>query len=91
MSKRNPHNQQRLVFSQLLNQTRKERKITQVALSKKLGKPQSFVSKYENGERILDIVEIYQLCLALNIKFIDLMQRFDHQITLLNHQKTIDA
>ena len=34
---------------------RKEQGITQVELAEKLGKPQSFVSKYETGERKLTV------------------------------------
>ena len=40
--------------------------ITQQQLSEKLNKPQSFVSKYENNERRLDLVEIIDICKALN-------------------------
>jgi transcriptional regulator with XRE-family HTH domain len=36
---------------------RKDANFTQVALAEALGKPQSFVAKYENGERRLDVVE----------------------------------
>lgn len=40
--------------------------ITQQQLSAKLNRPQSFVSKYENGERRLDFIEIIEICNALN-------------------------
>lgn len=40
--------------------------ITQQQLSDTLNKPQSFVSKYENGERRLDFVETIDICIALN-------------------------
>ena len=45
------------LFLQLLVQERRDKGITQVQLAEKLQKPQSYVSKYENGERRLDIVE----------------------------------
>lgn len=32
-----------------------------------LGKPQSFVSKYETGERRLDVIEFAELCSALGV------------------------
>ena len=35
--------------------------LTQQAVADKLGKPQSFVAKYENGERRLDVVEFLQV------------------------------
>lgn len=83
MSKRNPYDRQRVLFIQLLQQVRCRQKITQITLSERLNKPQSFVSKYENSERILDIVEIYQICQALDIKFIELMQQFHNKVNLL--------
>mgnify|MGYP001214840175 CR=1 FL=1 len=40
--------------------------VTQQQLSEKLNRPQSFVSKYENGERRLDFIETIEICNALN-------------------------
>ncbi len=47
--------------------------LTQTELSKALEKPQSYISKYENGERKLDYVEIREICQALGIS----MQKFN--------------
>lgn len=52
---------------------RKEQGITQVELAEKLGKPQSFVSKYETGERKLTVGDFLMLCLALKINPSDLI------------------
>ncbi len=41
--------------------------MTQTALSNRLGRPQSFVSKYERGERRLDVVEFAEVARALGI------------------------
>jgi transcriptional regulator with XRE-family HTH domain len=38
----------------------------QVELSELLGKPQSYVSKYETGERKLDFVEVANICSVLD-------------------------
>lgn len=46
--------------------------MTQAELSRALGKPQSYVSKYETGERRLDYVEVNEICKALGVG----MQRF---------------
>lgn len=40
--------------------------MTQVQVAKKLRRPQSFVSKYESGERNLDVVEFVAVCAALS-------------------------
>ena len=39
----------------------------QVDLAARLGQPQSYVSKYESGERRLDLLELRQVCKALGI------------------------
>ena len=52
-------------FRELIVQSRKDAGITQAELSERLGRPQSFVSKYEGGERRLDVIEFIQVCDAL--------------------------
>ncbi|ASK68481.1 Cro/Cl family transcriptional regulator [Shewanella bicestrii] len=47
-----------------LKAMRKMAGFNQSELALKLGKPQSFVSKYESGERQLKILELEQVCLA---------------------------
>lgn len=54
---------------------RKERQVPQVELAKKLGKPQSFVSKYESRERRLDIAEFFVICRALRANPVDVLIR----------------
>jgi len=51
----------------LLRHARKQRGLTQAALAAMLCKPQSFVSKYESGERLLSFVETIDACRALNL------------------------
>lgn len=44
-----------------LADARKEAGFTQVQLAKKLKRPQSFVAKYEGGERRLDLIELMEI------------------------------
>lgn len=52
-------------FMDGLTAARKRQGLTQQAVAELLGKPQSFVSKYESGERRLDVVEFIQIAKVL--------------------------
>lgn len=54
-------------FRALLIAAREKAALTQAEVSAKLGRPQSFVAKYEGGERKLDVVEFIQVCNALGV------------------------
>jgi transcriptional regulator with XRE-family HTH domain len=64
----------------LLRQLRLDARLTQMALAKRLARPQSFVSKYESGERRLDLIELRQVCLVLGISLEDFINRFENLI-----------
>jgi len=51
----------------LLIQARQEAGLTQEDLAVRLGKPQSYVSKVERGERRLDLAEMLDITDALEI------------------------
>lgn len=46
---------------------RKSAGLRQEDLARKLGKPQSFVSRIETGERRLDLVEFYAISKAMGV------------------------
>ena len=54
-------------FRELLRDLRLQKGVTQLQLSTALGMAQSFVSKYEMGERRLDFVEVGRICGELGI------------------------
>ena len=68
---------QQALLQKLLRQIRVEAKLRQVDLAKKLRQPQSFVSKYESGERRLDLLELQQVCSAVGISLIEFVKRFE--------------
>lgn len=53
---------------------RKHAGITQEVLSKKLGRPQSFVSKIENGERRIDVIELLEITEFLGVDACELIR-----------------
>ncbi len=55
------------ILRSLLVSARKDAGITQQSLAEQLGKPQSYVSKYESGERRLDLIEFIDVAAALHI------------------------
>ncbi len=55
------------VFRNLLIQARKDAQLTQIQLASRLNKPQSYISKYEGGERRLDFTEFVEIANLLHI------------------------
>ena len=68
-------------FCSLLVTAREASGMTQADIAARLGRPQSFVSKYESGERRLDVVEFIQVCLALGIEPQAIINAVQAQIT----------
>ena len=62
-------------FRLSLIEARKAKDLTQVELARHLKRPQSFVSKYERGERRLDVVEFFEVALSLRIDPIEFLKK----------------
>jgi transcriptional regulator with XRE-family HTH domain len=60
----------------LLRSYRDRAGIRQIDVAERLGVPQSFVSKYESGERRLDLIELGKVCQALDIPLIQAVGEF---------------
>ena len=73
MKRRDAHNQLRDV----LLDARRKKGLTQVEVATLLEKPQSFVSKYESGERRLDIIEFLEVCKALKVNPATIIQQLE--------------
>jgi transcriptional regulator with XRE-family HTH domain len=54
-------------FLKLMIGARKKAGLSQAALAARLGKPQSFVAKYEGGERRLDVIEFLLVARAIGV------------------------
>ena len=72
-SLRSPRQQQLRV---LLRSLRERRHLTQTDVADRLAKPQSFVAKYEGGERRLSVIEFIDVVRALEANPADVLLRF---------------
>lgn len=69
--------QQRLLA--LLRRMRLDAGLRQADLARKLRQPQSFVSKYESGERRIDILELREICMALGVSLSEFVRRWENE------------
>jgi transcriptional regulator with XRE-family HTH domain len=70
------HSSDQATFCALMVGARKAAGLTQHALARVLKKPQSFVAKYEGGERRLDVVEFVAIASALGTDPLKLLADF---------------
>lgn len=66
-----------ILLQSLLVEARKAKGLTQAELADALGKPQSFVAKYENGERRIDVIEFVDITAALGLAASDLLAKIE--------------
>ena len=71
---------ERGVLLALLKQVRVEAGLGQLDLARKLGQPQPFVSRYESGERRLEIMEFRRVCRILGITPAEFFQRLEDML-----------
>ena len=64
----------------LLRGIRVDAGLTQSELASRLSRDQTFVSKYESGERRLDILEIREVCQVIGIDFVAFIRRLDKDL-----------
>lgn len=64
-------------FLALLREVREEAGLRQIDVAERLDQPQSFVSKYESGERRLDLLELEFVCEACNTNLSEFVKRYE--------------
>ena len=65
----------------LLRLVRTETGLTQTDVAQRLNQPQSLVSKYESGERRLDILELREVCEAVGTTLPEFVKRLEEDLT----------
>jgi len=64
----------------VLREVRVEAGVRQSDLARRLGQPQSFVSKYEAGERRIDLIETREICRALGMDLGEFVSRLERRL-----------
>ena len=72
-------NREKQQLQELLRELRDAADLRQIDLAKRLGRPQSFVSKYESGEKNLDFLEVREVCEALGVSLVEFVRRFERK------------
>jgi transcriptional regulator with XRE-family HTH domain len=67
----------RRALQQLLREARLAAGLRQEDVAHRLGYPQSFVSKYETGERTLDLAELFDICETLGIHLTTIVRQLE--------------
>jgi transcriptional regulator with XRE-family HTH domain len=68
---------QQKMLGAILRDLREQRGISQTKAAGRLGRPQSFVSKVEQGDRRFDYFELRAYCRSLGISFWRVVQAID--------------
>jgi transcriptional regulator with XRE-family HTH domain len=61
----------------LLREIRVEAGLTQMELAVRIERDQTFVSKYESGQRRLDVLEVREICQAIGITLEGFVRRLE--------------
>jgi transcriptional regulator with XRE-family HTH domain len=75
--KKSIYSDRQKVLQTTLRELRLEKGFRQKDLADLLNEPQSFVSKYESGERRLDFFELWDICNSLSISVPDFIRRIE--------------
>ncbi|AAZ36633.1 helix-turn-helix transcriptional regulator [Pseudomonas savastanoi pv. phaseolicola] len=74
------HNARYQALLDLLLEARSAAGMTQKELAIRLGRPQSFVSKTENAERRLDVIEFMDVCRGIGTDPYALLSKLDERL-----------
>ncbi|MBV9510532.1 MAG: helix-turn-helix transcriptional regulator [Caulobacteraceae bacterium] len=65
---------QQQALQALLVAARRSNRLTQAEVAMRLNRPQSFVAKYERGERRLDLIEFIEVTAALQVDPVEVLK-----------------
>ena len=68
------------ILLRLLAEKREKSGLTQSELAKRLGLTQSTVSKFERGDRRLDVVQLRTICAHLGVSLLDFVSELEKRM-----------
>lgn len=71
------HSDEYKAFLRLLRETRQNAGLTQTEVASTLGRPQSYMSKSEAGERQVNVVELVAICRAMDVSWMEFAAQLD--------------
>jgi transcriptional regulator with XRE-family HTH domain len=69
--------QKRAKFCRLLREIRLAANLRQKDVAEKLNRPQTYVSKYESGEKSLDIFELQEIGAVLGFSLLEIARKIE--------------
>ncbi len=74
------YSRRQLEFRRLLKELRQGAGLRQQDIAASIDEPQSFVSKYESGERRLDVLELREVCQGLGISLANFVAMLEKRL-----------
>ncbi len=65
-----------------LKEYRLQSKMTQRELAAHLGCSQTYISKYEQCQKRLDVIEVRKICASLGVSLTDLIKEYEERLLL---------
>ncbi len=78
--KKTIHSKEHRILISLLREIREDKSLTQSQLAKLIGSDQTFISKIENSERRIDLIELRVICKALNQPFLEFVEQLESKL-----------
>lgn len=75
------HGSEYQILREMIRQARESINMTQVELSKQLGRSQTFISNFEQSDRRIDVLELREVCRLLNQDFVGFLVEFELKVS----------
>ncbi|MDG2532751.1 helix-turn-helix transcriptional regulator [Sphingomonas sp. HITSZ_GF] len=76
---------------QIIADARKQAGLTQLEFAEKLGRSQSYVSNIERGQRRVDLLEFYAICVVLQLDPVEMFRETVRRIEAYRSSQQVTA